>query len=454
MRAPGSFRDPSGTVSLVDGFPVRRVNASYGTHWDAFHSTGLCERLQSAGLLVRHEASAADALPPGAIAELRPERIPLITHPYEWSFSQLKDAALCTLEIQRHAMDCGMTLKDASAYNIQFLRGRPVLIDTLSFEKARPGAAWIAYGQFCRHFLAPLAMIAHVHPACGTLSRAFLDGIPLDLASRTLPTRTRLAPGLLMHVHAHASAEGKAGDGRTGGKASVSDAGLRGLLDSVRGTVEKLQWKPEGTVWADYYDHTNYTPEAFERKRALVDDTWHALWPGFGEVWDMGANTGAFSEIAARHAERVVAWDVDPAAVERHYLRLREAGTENILPLVLDLTNPSPAIGWALAERESLLQRAKPDAVMALALVHHLAIANNVPLPDVASLFASLAPRLLIEFVPKDDSQVQRLLSTREDIFHDYDEHGFERAFAPLFDTVRKSPVEGTQRILYAMEAR
>lgn len=453
-RAPGSFRDPSGTVSLVDGYPVRRVKASYRPHWDALHASGLCDRLQGAGLLVRHEESPSAPLPTGVIAELRPELIPLITQPYEWCFSQLKDAALCTLEIQRHAMDCGMTLKDASAYNIQFLRGRPVFIDTLSFEIARPGAAWIAYGQFCRHFLAPLAMIAHVHPDCGTLSRAFLDGVPLPLASRTLPTRTRLSPGLMLHVHAHASAEAKAGAGGTVAKASVSEAGLRGLVDSLRGTVEKLQWKPEGTVWADYYDHTNYTPEAFERKRALVEETWSGLWPGCAEVWDLGANTGAFSELVAKHADRVVAWDVDPAAVERHYLRLREAQTENILPLVLDLANPSPAIGWALSERESLLQRAKPDAVMALALVHHLAIANNVPLPDVASFFASLSPRLLIEFVPKEDSQVQRLLSTREDTFGEYDEAGFERAFEPFFATTRKSAIEGTRRTLYAMERR
>ncbi len=454
-RAPGSFRDPAGTVYFADGLPIRRVHTSYRRHWDALRESGLCARLQDAGLLVRHEEGplGPQAFAEGVIAELRAEPIPLVTYPYEWCFGQLRDAALCTLEIQRRALDCGMTLKDASAYNIQFLRGSPVLIDTLSFELAEPGTPWIAYGQFCRHFLAPLAMIAHVHPACGTLSRVFLDGVPLDLASRALPARTRLSPGLLMHVHAHASAEAKAGTG-AGRHATVSEAGLRGLIESLRGTIERLKWKPEGTVWADYYGQTNYSPEAFERKRQIVDGVFGELWPGSGEVWDLGANTGAFSEVVAKRAARVVAWDVDPAAVERHYVQLRADGVENVLPLVLDLTNPSPAIGWALGERESLLQRARPDAVMALALVHHLAIANNVPLPDVAALFASLAPRLLIEFVPKEDSQVQRLLATRRDIYSEYDEAGFERAFKPLFATVRKSPIEGTRRTLYAMEAR
>lgn len=450
-RAPASFRDPAGTVFFEDGLPVRRVHASYGEHWAALQASGLLEELHSDGLLIRHEER--PATDPGVIAELWPEPVPLITYPYEWSFCQLRDAALCTLDIQRRAMDRGMTLKDASAYNIQFLRGKPVLIDTLSFERLEPGAPWVAYGQFCRHFLAPLALVSHVHPSCGLLSRTFLDGVPLDLASHALPFRTRLSPGLLMHVHAHASAEGKAGGAPSAkAKASVSEAGLRGLIDSLRGTVERLQWKPEGTEWADYYSQTNYAPGSFDEKKRLVESAFTELWKDSRDVWDLGANTGEFSAIAARHAERVTAWDVDPAAVERHYLACRANAVPNVLPLVLDLTNPSPAIGWALTERDSLTQRATPDVVMALALVHHLAISNNVPLSDIAQFLASLGPRLLIEFVPKADSQVQRLLATRQDIYEEYHQEGFEHAFAPWFETVRANPIEGTLRTLFAME--
>lgn len=452
-RAPASFRDPAGTVFFRDGLPVRRVYSCYRSHWRALHESGLCAELHEANLLVCHEECSSDV--DDVIAELRPEPLPLVTQPYEWCFSQLRDAALCTLEIQSRALAKGMTLKDASAYNIQFLRGKPVLIDTLSFEIAEPGAPWVAYGQFCRHFLAPLALIAHVHASCGSLSRVFLDGVPLDLASAALPGRTRFSPGLLMHVHAHSSATAKAGS-TGGGKraAAVSEAGLRGLIDSLKGTVERLQWKPEGTEWADYYSQTNYAPEAFEQKKAGVAAVFAELWPGCGEVWDLGANTGEFSSVVAQQVKRVVAWDIDPAAVESHYLSCKANGVENVLPLVLDLTNPSPAIGWALTERDSFLDRARPDAVLALALIHHLAIANNVPLPDIAHLFASIAPRLLIEFVPKEDSQVQRLLATRRDLYGDYHEDGFERAFEPWFEVVRRTPIEGTLRILYALERR
>ena len=308
----------------------------------------------------------------------------------------LKDAALLTLDAQAAALARGFTLRDATAYNVQFLRGRPILIDTLSFERPEPGAPWIAYRQFCEHFLAPLALMALRDVRLGLMLREHVDGIPLDLAARLLPGRTRWNLGLGAHLHAHARAQGRfAGRGTDAAaatkKATVSEFRQQALLDSLRRTIAKLDWTPTGTEWADYADNTSYGEAGTAAKDELVG---RLLGEAGGDVvWDLGANTGRYSRIAAGLGRDVVAWDIDPAATERNYRQVRRDREERILPLVLDLANPSPGLGWANEERRSVVDRASADAVLALALVHHLAIGRNVPLARIVGLPRAAGPQ-------------------------------------------------------------
>jgi SAM-dependent methyltransferase len=305
----------------------------------------------------------------------------------------------------------------------------------------------------------------------GLMLRDHVDGIPLDLAARMLPGRTRWNLGLGAHIHAHARAQARHAGGADEAaaatkKASVSEFRQRALIDSLRRTVEKLDWAPEGTEWADYADNTSYGESGTAVKDELVErfladagagpeaDGGPAANGRPGIVWDLGANTGRFSRIAARLGRQVVAWDIDPAATERNYRQVRRDGEERILPLVLDLGNPSPGLGWADEERRSVADRANADAVLALALVHHLAIGRNVPLGRIASYLARLAPALVIEFVPKDDPMVRTLLATREDVFPDYTVDGFRAAFTEAWRIVDEAPVTGTPRILYRMARR
>jgi ribosomal protein L11 methylase PrmA len=347
-----------------------------------------------------------------------------------------------------------MSLKDASAYNLQFVRGKATLIDTLSFEIYKEGEPWVAYRQFCQHFLAPLALMALRDVRLNQLLRVYIDGVPLDLASELLPGRTRLNFGLLTHIHLHASAqkryaysraEVKSRPGRTFGKQAMT-----GLIDSLDSTVRRLNWKPGGTEWGNYYDITNYSDAAFEHKKQLVREWSSNVKPSL--VWDLGANNGVFSRVAGETGAYVVSSDIDPAAVEQNYRQMKSEKSENLLPLLLDLTNPSPAIGWANAERDSFAVRGPADMVLALALIHHLAISNNVPLPQLAGFFASYGRWLVIEFVPKPDSQVQRLLVSREDIFSNYTRDGFESAFRSRFKICEAVNVRESERVLYLME--
>ncbi len=448
---PSSFRDPSGFVFRHDGRLYRQVNTSYREHYDRLMASGLYQSLVSDRMLIAHtEAHPKVARNGDAYVFLEPQVVSFISYPYEWCFSQLKEAALLTLDVQSRAIEYEMTLKDSSAYNVQFVDGHPMLLDTLSFAIYEQGQPWVAYRQFCQHFLAPLALMSYRDVRLSQLLRVHLDGIPLDLASSLLPMRTRLRPSLLMHIHLHAKSQRHFADKtvNTRGR-KVSRIGLLGLIDSLRSAVKKLHWRPAGTEWADYYGGTNYTDAAMLGKQATVAEYLDTLKRGM--VWDLGANTGVFSRIAAERGARVTAFDIDPAAVEKNHLEFCKQGDVCVLPLVLDLTNPSPATGWANRERMSLLERGPADTVLALALIHHLAISNNLPLHMIAGFLSELCDTLIIEFVPKSDSQVQRLLATREDVFPNYTQEAFEHAFARHFTLMRSERVADSERTLYLM---
>jgi len=449
-----SFRDPSGFLFTRQGVLYRQVNRSYAEDYERLMTSGLYQKLVKAGFLVPHqEVDVPPAEAEMAFKVLQPERLPFISYPYEWSFSQLKDAALTTLAIQKRALKYGLSLKDASAYNIQFYQGKATLIDTLSFETYREGEPWVAYRQFCQHFLAPLALMAWRDVRLGQLLRVYIDGLPLDLVSALLPTRTRWNLHLYTHLHLHARAQKRYADvslAEARGQRKMNRQAMVGLIASLENAVRKLIWKAGGTEWAEYYDITNYTAEAFEHKRQLVAAWLEQTAPRL--VWDLGANTGLFSRLAAERGAYTVAFDIDPAAVEQNYQQVKANRETRLLPLLLDLTNPSPAIGWRNRERESLLQRGPADLVMALALVHHLAISNNVPLESLAEFFAEAGRWLIIEFVPKSDSQVQKLLRSRVDIFPDYRREGFERAFGQYFQIHQAVPLRQSERWLYLME--
>jgi ribosomal protein L11 methylase PrmA len=453
----GSFRDPSGFLFERGGTLYRQVEHGYRKFYEQLMGeSGLYRELVISGLLIPHEEVSLElAVTPTAYRVLKPEPVRFISYPYSWSFSQLKDAAIASIQIARRSLERGMILKDASAYNIQFHEGRPVLIDTLSFETYQEGQPWVAYRQFCQHFLAPLLLMSRIDVRLSGLLRTYLDGVPLDLASALLPLASWLRFSPLLHVHLHArsirrhrSASREAMKRATA--RGVSRRGLLGLLDNLESAVGSLEWEAGGTEWAHYESEHSYGAEGMEEKHRVVSEMLRSISPE--HLWDLGANTGEFSRLAVQSgATNVVSFDADPSAVERNYLRVKSRGERSILPLVMDLANPDPAHGWAHDERQSLEQRGPADAVLALALIHHLAISNNVPLPSIAAFFSRLAPALVIEYVPKTDPQVERLLVSRRDIFSAYDEESFEREFKQYYRIEERVPVGKTGRKLYRM---
>ena len=448
-----SFRDPSGFVYIEDKIIYRQVNQNYKDEFDHLLTSGLYQKLVECGWLISHqEVSLEHKKCEEAYRIIKPEPVNFISYPYEWCFSQLKDAALLTLKIQKTALSHGMSLKDASAFNIQFHKGKPILIDTLSFEKQIAGKPWVAYRQFCQHFLAPLALMSYRDARLNQLWLAYIDGLPLDLTSRLLSWASYLNPGLLLHIHLHARSQKKYASeslARHQNRKVKPDA-LPALIDNLEQTVSHIKWKPGQTEWSEYYiaGH-NYSSAAFEHKKRLVAEWLNRLQPK--NVWDYGANTGAFSHISGQQGVFTLSLDVDPLAVEKNYISIKQAGVANILPLVFNLTNPSPAIGWHNQERATLWQRGSADVALALALVHHLVIGNNLPLDHIADFFSQNCAALIVEFIPKSDSQVQRLLASRPDIFHEYNQKNFEEIFSRRFVVKEIKTIEASQRTLYLM---
>lgn len=452
-RLGSSFRDPNGFVFEQYGIIYRQIHQMYRQHYDHLMQSGLYDALEKQNLLISHEEVEKDlAITEDAYCVIRPIALPFVSYPYEWCFGQLKDAALTTLRVQLIALKHGMILKDASAYNIQFVDGHPVFVDTLSFEKYEEGLPWVAYRQFCQHFLAPLLLMSYKDIRLSQLLRVFIDGIPLDLTSSLLPKRSYLKLGVLLHVHLHARTQRRYADvvTRSSSVRKLSRTSLINIVNDLQATIRALQWNTTTTAWANYYEGDSYQESGFEDKKTCVSR--FIEMSGVKTVWDLGSNTGIFSRLAVDKHCYTVAWDIDPGAVERNYQKGKHDKEELLLPLVLDLTNPSPAIGWAYRERMDMTQRSKTDLIMALALIHHLAIGNNIPLDRIAEFFASLATWAIVEFVPKNDHKVQKLLATRSDIFPSYTRQGFEDAFGGFFDIVETHEIRNSSRLLYLMK--
>lgn len=445
MRAnlPLSFKDPNGFIFFKDGQIFRQINPSYKENYDLLMKSGLYNELVGKNFLISHQE-----IKPGLI---KPQLIPFISYPYEWCFSQLQDAALLTLRIMKMALKHGMILKDATSFNVQFLNGKPIFIDTLSFEKYVNGKPWVAYRQFCEQFLAPLAVAGYTDIRLNQFLKSYLGSLPLDLAVKLLPIKAKINPSIFMHLFLQAKVQMKKSNSVNNHSQFLSRQSLVNILDNLENTIKNLEWKLPETLWKNYQENNpSYTDGSLKEKRETVEKFLKSIKPK--NVWDLGANLGEYSRLAAAEGANVISMDADPTVVEKNYLHVKQKAETNLLPLWIDLMNPTPALGWENQEREAMLERMLPDTVLALALIHHLTIANNLPLPMLAKFFSKTCQNLVIEFIPKEDFQVQELLINREDIFPAYNQTDFEKIFSEYFLIKEKKPLIDSKRIVYLMK--
>jgi hypothetical protein len=459
-QEPGSFRDRNGAVFYHGDRIYRALSAKAVANWEGLSETRFFHTFSSKGRIVATERvppTPSIAVDPAWAGVLSHARIPFVSYPYEWTFGMLKDAALLHLELMQAALQERMILKDSSAYNVQWEGSRPVFIDVPSFEPLGAGEPWIGYRQFCELFLYPLMLQAYKGIDFRPWLRGSLDGIPAQSLRALLSTRDLLRPGVLMHVIAQAALTRRYSTGQVNVRNTLVQAGFDKRLivrnvEGLRRIVDRLQPGGSKTEWADYAQTHSYEASEHAQKRDFVAAA--ASRRRWRLVWDLGCNTGDFSRIAAPHADYVVGMDGDPMAIEHFYRTQKQAGDTAILPLVVNIADPSPSQGWRGLERRSLPERGRPDLTLCLALIHHVVISANIPMRDFIGWLAGLGTSLVIEFVGREDEMVERLLANKDDQYDDYNLPTFEKVLAEHFDVVEQTPLKGGKRAIYFALAR
>jgi hypothetical protein len=463
----GSYRDREGRVFYGESGEVcRALSPRALADWQAVRGTRFFQQAMADGRVVQTESIDSPLLETesperGWAGVLRHETIPFVSFPYEWTFGMLKDAALLHLELLQAALDEDVTLKDGTAYNVQFVGPRPVFIDVASFERFTPGQPWAGYRQFCQTFLYPLFLQAYKNVAFHPFLRGCLAGISPGDCARLMSLRDLVRPGVLTHVCLHARLESERRVQQSNLQQALPRAGfdkslIKNNAAGLGRIIGRLSWTPPESKWSGYQDCNSYSENDRRRKAEFVRQAAAARPREL--VWDLGCNRGEYSRIAAEHARHVVAMDSDHLAVERLYQSLKAEGrtgsTGTILPLVNNVADPSPGLGWRGQERKSQPERGRPDLTLCLALVHHLCIDAGIPLGDLLSWLSALGTDLVIEFVDRDDSMVQILLRNRRDACDDYERGHFEHWLHEHFDVVRQERLESGTRTLYYAATR
>jgi hypothetical protein len=455
---PGSFRDPVSRVYVSEGEVQRGLSTEGLTQFEAVAASSFFPALMAEGKVVGTEQLDPSASFVGGewAGALRHETIPVITYPFEWTFEMLRDAALLQIEVTRRAMEEGFTTKDATSYNIQFDGTRPVFIDVGSFERPPQGEPWPGYRQFCELFLNPLVVQAVAGIPFQPWLRGSLDGISPTEVAPLLHGRHRLDRRLLVHVSLHARAERRYADHdlEQDVRGDLRQAGfgpkvILAQLQNLERTVQRLRNGEERSTWSGYSDRAHYGDEDLAMKESIISATVEALRPRL--VLDLGANDGRFSQVAVdAGADRAVAVDSDHLTVDRLYRHLRDTGEQRILPLLQDLTNPTGGSGWRSRERTPFTERVRPDLVLCLAVVHHLALTNNVPFDHIVDLLADFDAPLVVEFPKLEDPMVARLLARkRPGLFSHYDLPQWEAALARRFQVEERTELPSGRRVLY-----
>ncbi len=458
---PGSFRDRNARVFHGHDAVYRSLNVRALEEWECLSATRFFQRFQTDGRIVRTERADVDVRPPAGgspwAAVLKHEVIPFVSYPFEWTFGMLRAAALLHLELLGAALDEGLILKDSSPFNVQWRGTTPVFIDIASFERLGAGEPWTGYRQFCQLFLYPLMLQSYKGLPFQPWLRGSLDGITPEHCRQIMSMRDCMRPGVLTHVYLQAKAASACAATDRDLKADLHQAGFNSALikanvKSLTKLVRSLSHTPKGSGWLDYATENSYEAADANAKLDVVRRAVVAERPGL--VWDLGCNTGTFSKLAAGTARYVISLDADPAVIERLYQDLEDDGISNILPLISNLADPSPNLGWRGLERRSLERRGAPDLTLALALLHHLVITANIPLEDVIGWLGELGGSIVIEWVGRDDPMVKRLLRHKEERYEDYDESALQRALESSFHIVTRQPLPSGRRVLYYARPR
>ncbi len=454
----GSFRDPAGRVFYHLDKIYRLIGNSGKERIDFLQQKDLITKSKENNFLINSKILNDEDLKNLGFDKnsliIEHEKIPYISYPYEWSFSQLKSAALHHLDFHLFLLENGATLIDASAYNIQFIGANPIFIDLLSIRKYEEGEYWRGHKQFCENFLNPLILSSKKGIQFNNWFKGNLEGIATNELNSILTFFDKFSYNIFVHVYLLNKFDNKYKNQNKeidiNLKKKFPKKNLISMLMQLRNFIKGLKPKKITTVWENYSILNTYKESEEIAKSKIVKD--FIVNNDLANVIDLGCNDGFYSKIALKNNNNyVVGFDYDPISIDRAF---NSFGNEqkNFLPLIFDASNPSANIGWNELERKSFNKRANFDGLLALAFEHHLAIAKNIPLEDTINWLIQLAPKGLIEFVPKNDDTIQKMLKFKGDIFPDYNEENFKNFVEKKAKIISIKEITSSGRKIYEYE--
>ena len=457
MTDPGSFRDPSGHVFYEKNKVFRSVNYSYKKHYDHLIASGLYDRLINENLLVKHSEVELTQKFEGQYKILEAEKVPFISYPYEWSFNQFKDAILLTLQIQLISVKYNMTLKDSTPFNIQFVDNKPIFIDTLSFELIEgDNYVWKPYKQFCEMFLGPICLMSYVDPNLNKLLINNINGVPLNLINKLLPLKSKFNISVFIHIVLHNILKEK-GDGNskpTKKQSIITKEKHLNFIKQLENFVSEIKLPSFGSEWGQYNEETisekkDYVIDKKRTIKSFLENEQYNL------VWDVGSNDGFFSRILAKkYSEYLISFDIDWRCVDSNYIKCQSLKIKNVFPIILDLSNPTPPVGWMNKERSSVYERfGSPDLISCFALIHHI-INVGIPLENFMNFLCKTNKDVLIEYVPFSDPKCQIIFESRGKDFKYPTQNEFEIILKNQFNIVAKKKLNETNRALYFLRKK
>lgn len=450
----GSFRDPSSRVFYDGDRVLRGLTEEAAETDDRVRRAGLIDRLVEMGSLVDNwrvdDMATPEGVPSAAVVESR--RIGLITHPGEWSFPMLRDAALLTLDTNLTALKDGFILKDASAFNVVFEGAHPIVIDVASLDPIENHSVWTAYGQFVDQFLSPLMLEAYTGMPFQSVLSTSVVGFPVSSLDLLLRGRRRYRKGVTTHVRLRSGLEKRAQGMETEQRSDVAalsmpPSAIEATIRKMRSLVASLE-SPNVGVWEGYEDALPYRAPEVEAKRAFVERAAERC-RARNLALDVGANEGLFTRVLAEKFDSVVATDIDAGVSGALYKGLHESNSRNITPLVVDVVNPSPSFGFRGTERPGFSERVKPDMATWLAVVHHLCIGQGVPLPEIVDLIAATSAEAVVEFVHPADPMVKRISASRPESLDAYGIDEFDALVRREFEVVEEEAVSPSRTMYH-----
>uniref|UniRef100_UPI004047558C hypothetical protein n=1 Tax=Algoriphagus sp. TaxID=1872435 RepID=UPI004047558C len=444
-KEPSSFRDPDSFLEFDTKFYYRKISINYLPQYLHFKESGLKDRLILESYILPFEQLINEKPSVGFANEvLRTEKIPFVSYPYEWSFSQLKTAALLTLKINLIALEYGMILKDSSAYNIQFIGSKAIFIDIASFEIYKKDSGWIGYHQFCKHFLAPLLLSSYKDVRLTKLLLVNLDGIDLLFTRKLLPLRSFFNSGVFLHLVLNSIGIKSKINNKT---VKLKENALRSIFIHLTSTIKNLKIENKDSEWVNYYNQANYSEAGLLQKTKIIESFIERL--NIKTALDIGANDGKFSILLSKKSIYTVSIDIDELAIEQNFINANKNDNANLLSLHLNFANPTPSIGWDNTERKSFFERGNFDIILALAVIHHFVITYDLTFEMIAERFSKLGNYLIIEFPFPDDEKVEIISRTKQVQFSKYNIENFKSAFEKYFNELHSEYVDANNRIIF-----